>query len=233
MCLVCLYFFFFSSRRRHTRSLCDWSSDVCSSDLLATATVGEGGWVDLSAPIIVRAGDGFVAVPAVSPMIRLETTADLEAIRNTNRFAFGQDAEAQLVDALRDGGCVRVSLVAEIDRQVVGHILFSSLPIITKTGTLSALALAPLAVLPAFQKQGIGSALARRGLELCKDQGHRIVVVLGHPEYYPRFGFSTKMAEHLDSPYSGRASFMALELVAGALDGVEGKVDYPPPFSSI
>src|SRR5205085_9996992 len=142
--------------------------------------------------------------------------------RNVNRLAFGQDAEARLVDALRDGGHVRVSLVSEIDGQIVGHILFSDLPIITEDGTTSALALAPMAVLPDFQNEGIGSALVRRGLEVCKDQGHRIVIVLGHPHYYPRFGFSAKMAEHLDSPFSGRESFMALELVAGTLAGVKG-----------
>src|SRR5262245_58243323 len=154
--------------------------------LLATAIVGEGGWVDLDQPIIVRAGDAFVVVPESSPVIRRETAADLHSIRHVNRLAFGQDAEARLVDALRDGGYVRLSLVAEEAGQIVGHVLFSDLPILSDTGTVSALALAPLAVLPEFQNQGIGSALARRGLEVCKDQGHRIVVVLGHPAFYPR-----------------------------------------------
>ena len=200
--------------------------------LLATATVGDGGWVDLREPIIVQAGEAFIAVPAANLMIRHETAADLDAIRKVNRLAFGQDAEARLVDALRDGGYVRVSIVADNDGQIVGHILFSDLPIITEDVTTSALALAPMAVLPDFQNQGIGSALVHRGLEVCKDQGPLIVIVLGHPHYYPRFGFSAKMAEHLDSPFSGRESFMALELVAGTLDGVKGKVEYPPPFSS-
>ncbi len=162
--------------------------------------------------------------------IRPETAADHDAIRHVNRLAFAQDAEADLVDALRDGRYVRVSLVAEVDGQVVGHILFSDLPILTKDSTVTALALAPMAVLPEFQNQGIGSALVRRGLELCREQGHRIVVVLGHPQFYPRFGFSSQLAAHLDSPYSGRESFMALELVPGALDGVAGRVQYPPPF---
>jgi putative acetyltransferase len=168
----------------------------------------------------------------MNPLIRPETNADHEAIGHVHRLAFGQDAEARLVDALRDGGYVRASLVAERDAQVVGHILFSDLPIVTQAGTVSALALAPLAVLPEVQNQDIGSALVRRGLEDCKEQGHRIVVVLGHPHFYQRFGFSSKLASELESPYSGRESFMAVELVPGALDGVTGRVQYPPPFEA-
>jgi putative acetyltransferase len=86
--------------------------------------------------------------------------------------------------------------------------------------------------LPELQRQGIGSALVRRGLEVCKEQGHRIVVVLGHPHFYQRFGFSSKVPAQLESPYSGRESFMAVELVPGALDGVTGRVQYPPPFNA-
>jgi putative acetyltransferase len=165
-------------------------------------------------------------------VIRPETAADHDDIRHVNRLAFGQDAEARLVDALRDSGFVRASLVAEKDGQVVGHVLFSDLPVITEGGTVTALALAPLAVLPEVQNHGIGSALMRRGLEVCKGQGHRSVVVLGHPHFYQRFGFSSKLAAQFESPYSGRESFMAVELVPGALDGVTGRVQYPPPFNA-
>ena len=168
----------------------------------------------------------------MTPIVRLETPTDLGAIRHVNRLAFGQDDEARLVDALRDGGHVRVSLVAEVDGQVVGHILFSDLPIVTPHGTVEALALAPLAVLPSHQRRDIGSTLVREGLRACRDAGHRVVVVLGHPEFYPRFGFSAKMAESLKSPFSGPA-FMAIELTPGALEGVEGEVRYPPPFESV
>jgi putative acetyltransferase len=168
----------------------------------------------------------------MSLVIRPEKPADLDAIRQVNRLAFGQDDEPRLVDALREGGYVRLSLVAERAGQVVGHILFSDLPILTECGTVPGLALAPMAVLPEDQNQGIGSALVRKGLNECRQQGHKIVVVLGHPHFYPRFGFSSRMTANLASPFSGRDSFMALELVPGALDGVAGRVQYPPPFGA-
>jgi putative acetyltransferase len=162
--------------------------------------------------------------------IRYETSADFKAIRHVNWLAFGQDSEAWLVDALREGGYVRVSLVAEQDGQVVGHILFSEFSISTNAGEVAALALAPLAVLPDFQNRGIGSALVNVGLGVCMEQGHRIIFVLGHSQFYPQFGFSSKLAAQLDSPFAGKLSFMALELVPGALDGLKGRVQYPPPF---
>ncbi len=178
---------------------------------------------------VVRCG-GY---EATSMLIRPETTAAHEAIRSVNRLAFGQDAQARLVDALHDGGYVLTSLVADKDGQIVGHILFSDLPIITEAGTVSALALAPMAVLPAFQRQGIGSALVHRGLEVCRDLGHRIVIVLGHPDFYPKFGFSAKLAESLSSPFGSGEAWMGLELVPGALVRVVGLVQYPPPFNEV
>jgi putative acetyltransferase len=177
----------------------------------------------------LKAGQSGTDMNAV---VRPEVVTDHEAIRHVHRLAFGQDAEARLVDVLRDGGYLRVSLVAEQGGKIVGHVLFSDLPILTDAGTVPALALAPLAVLPEFQKQGAGSALMRHGLEACKEQGHRIVVVLGHPLFYQRFGFSPKLAAPLESPYSGRESFMAVELAPGALEGVTGRVQYPPPFGA-
>ena len=135
--------------------------------------------------------------------IRPETAADLAAIREVNRLAFDGEDEARLVDALRDGGYVRLSLVAEEEGRVVGHILFSDLPIVTEGGTVQALALAPMAVIPSHQRRGIGSMLVGEGLRTCAEAGHRIVVVLGHPEFYPRFGFSAKMAGRLRSPLLG------------------------------
>jgi putative acetyltransferase len=161
--------------------------------------------------------------------VRAEKPQDREAVREVNRRAFGGEDEARLVDALRDGGYARLSLVAEEGGRVVGHVLFSDLPIVTPACTRHALALAPVAVLPDRQRRGIGSRLVREGLRACAEAGHRVVVVVGHPDYYPRFGFSARLAGRLKAPFSGPA-FMALELVPGALADVTGEVCYPPPF---
>ncbi|HEX6987312.1 MAG TPA: N-acetyltransferase [Planctomycetaceae bacterium] len=166
-------------------------------------------------------------------LIRPEAEADREAVRQVNRLAFGGKAEARLVDRLRDGGHARVSLVAELGGAVVGHVLFSGLPIVTERGTVPALSLAPLAVLPGHQRQGVGSELVRRGLEVCRERGHRIVLVLGHPVFYPRFGFSADLARPLESPFGGGEAWMATELVPGALENVSGRVEYPPPFGDL
>jgi putative acetyltransferase len=168
----------------------------------------------------------------VTTVIRQETPADVEAIREVNRQAFGGEDEARLVDQLRDGGFARLSLVAVLNDVVVGHILFSDLRIETDTGTVCSLALAPLAVMPGYQRRGIGSLLVREGLRTAAELGHQIVIVLGHAAFYARFGFSSELAIPLRSPYSG-PHFLALELQPGALDGVEGDVCYPPPFSSL
>ena len=165
-------------------------------------------------------------------LIRPETSSDHPAIRDANALAFGQDAEGKLVDELREGGYTRLSLVAEANALIVGHVLFSDLPISTSEGLVSALSLAPMAVAPDHQRQGIGTALIEVGLRHCRELGHRIVVVLGHVDYYPRFGFSAKLAEPLKCAYSGPA-LMAMELVSGALNGVTGELQYPPPFQSV
>ncbi len=160
---------------------------------------------------------------------REEQPGDRAAISEVVRRAFQQEAEARLVDLLRDGGYVRLSLVAENEGRIVGHVLYSELPIVGTSATTPALALAPMAVTPERQSQGIGSALIRHSLDVCRERGHKIVVVLGHTHYYPRFGFSLELALPLESPYAGE-SFMALELVPGALAGVRGKAEYAPPF---
>jgi len=164
--------------------------------------------------------------------IRTETPDDVAGIRVVNSLAFERDDEANLVDALRSEGCVRLSLVAVAGKQVIGHILFSKLKIVRPDATVEALALAPLAVLPEFQRQGIGSALMRQALEQCASAGNQIVLVLGWPDYYARFGFSAALARPLTSPYAGD-HFMALELASGALAGVTGEVVYARPFSDL
>jgi len=162
--------------------------------------------------------------------IRSEAAGDRDAIWQVNRSAFGQVDESELVNALREGGYARISLVADVGGAVVGHILFSELPILTSGKMVPALSLAPMAVLPEYQNQGIGSALVRRGLEECSAAGHSLVLVLGHARFYPRFGFSAKLAESFTSPFGGGESWMALELVPGSLQDVVGQVRYPPPF---
>ena len=169
----------------------------------------------------------------MSVVIRPETDQDQASIWNVNQEAFDGDAEAKLVDALRDGGFVEVSLVAERDGEIVGHILFSRVGIVTNVGSVDALSLAPVAVLPSHQRQGIGSGIVEAGLKACRERGHKIVVVLGHPEFYPRFGFSAELARLLESPFGGGEAWTALELVPGALEGVEDRVEFSPPFRAL
>ena len=164
--------------------------------------------------------------------IREEAEGDIPAIRDVNRRAFDREDEARLVDGLRGEGYARLSLVAEEDGRIVGHIMFSEAVIRTGSGEVAALALGPVAVAPGRQGRGIGSTLIREGLGRCKEMVHRIVVLLGHPGYYPRFGFSAHLAANLSSVYSGEA-FMALELVPDALSGVAGELEFAPPFGAV
>lgn len=166
----------------------------------------------------------------MSVTIRHEANQDRAAIWNVNQAAFEGDAEANLVNSLRDGGFAKVSMVAEINGKVVGHILFSQITIATEAEVVNALSLAPMAVLPDYQRQGIGSRLVVAGLEACRERDHRIIVVLGHPEFYQRFGFAAELARTLRSPFGGGEAWMALALMPGALSEVVGRVEYSPPF---
>jgi putative acetyltransferase len=161
--------------------------------------------------------------------IRSETPEDNRAIGAVIRAAFGRVDEARLVGMLRDGQYARVSLVAREHGAIVGHILFSELAIVTKPETVWALSLAPLAVVPKYQRRGIGSALVAEGLRVSKDCGHEIVIVVGDPAFYGRLGFRAELAAPLRSAYAG-PHLMAIELVKGALEGVDGELCYPPPF---
>jgi putative acetyltransferase len=165
-------------------------------------------------------------------IVRLENgerVEELLSIRCVNERAFGGKEEADLVDKLRSDGDALLSMVAELKDQTVGHILFSRMWIDTGAASISAVALAPVAVLPEHQKNGIGADLIHRSLDLLRDRGEEIVIVVGHPTYYPRFGFSTAKARSLENPFPAEA-FMAMELSPGALDNVRGKVRYPPAF---
>jgi putative acetyltransferase len=165
----------------------------------------------------------------MSAAIRAERAADAAAVREVVIAAFGRDDEARLVTALHAGSHVRVARVAETQGAVVGHVLLSRLVIRAAHGVVEALALAPLSVAPARRHRGIGTALVRDALGTARAHGHGIVVVLGEPAYYGRFGFAADRAASLAAPFP-RHAFQALELIAGALAGVAGPVEYPPPF---
>jgi putative acetyltransferase len=161
--------------------------------------------------------------------IRAEHLRDRHEVRTVNEAAFQRSDEADLVERLREEGAILLSLVAELDGQIVGHILFSRMSIETAQGALPAVSLAPMAVRPSHQGRGVGSHLVRRGLAQLRARGERIVIVLGHKDYYPRFGFASEKARYLSSPFPADA-FMALELSDGALADVRGAVRYPAAF---
>lgn len=164
--------------------------------------------------------------------IRPEIFEDHDSIRRVNQLAFGGEMEADLVDALRDGGHFTVSLVAAMQNKIIGHILFSPVTIEMTDGRREVLSLAPMAVLPEHQRTGVGTALVEAGISACRETAHQSIVVLGHPEFYRRFGFSPAFTQSLKSPFGEGETWMALELVPGALKGIVGTVVYPPPFQT-
>jgi putative acetyltransferase len=147
-----------------------------------------------------------------------------------NEAAFGGPEEADLVDLLRVQASPLISLGAEHDGEVVGHIMFTPVTIAGHP-ELGLMGLAPMAVAPAQQREGIGSALVRQGLERCKRLGTDAVVVLGHADYYPRFGFQPASKFGLSSAYDAPdEAFMALELRHGCLEPVSGIVRFHAAF---
>jgi putative acetyltransferase len=163
-------------------------------------------------------------------IIREERQGDAERIRGVNLAAFEASAEADLVDALRRDAAPLVSLVAEDDANVLGHILFSPVTLASAPG-LFLMGLAPMAVVPSRQRQGVGTALVHEGLERCRHLDAAAVVVLGHPEYYPRFGFFPAARWSLRCEYDvPEEAFMVRELRDGALKGLSGTVQYHPVF---
>lgn len=161
-------------------------------------------------------------------MIRDAAPSDFPAIRAVIRHAFGQADEANLVEQLRADGDMIAEFVAASDIAIQGHILYSRLMIERGDEQIAAAALAPVSVLPAFQRQGLGKDLIAAGNARCAELGLKAIIVLGHPDYYPQFGFSAKTAESLNAPFSGPA-FMALELEPGCL-AAGGQVRYAAAF---
>jgi putative acetyltransferase len=162
-------------------------------------------------------------------LIRPELTGDLAAIYAVQASAFPTDAEARLVDALRAAGRLSVSLVAEDGGRIVGHVAFSPVSLAETAGGLG---LAPVAVTPDRQRRGIGGRLVREGLAAATAAGTAFVVVLGHPNYYPRFGFRRAAEVGLTNEYGADEAFMALELRPGSLPAAGGLVRYGPEFAA-
>jgi putative acetyltransferase len=165
--------------------------------------------------------------------VRHERAGDEEAIRDVNDKAFGQSDESRIVDTVRAGGHAALSLVAVVDHRIVGHILFTPVEIERGASAHRAFGLGPMAVLPACQRQGIGSALVQSGLRECTRLGGGIVVVVGHPAFYRRFGFRRAVAcgLRLDFEVPDEA-FMVMELTPGSLAAVRGLVRYVPAFGA-
>jgi putative acetyltransferase len=166
-------------------------------------------------------------------LVRNEDERDRTAVHALNASAFETSAEADLVDALREQARPVVSLVAEAADTVVGHIMFS--PVwLAGHPNLKIMGLAPMAVAPGYQRQGIGSALVHAGLDRCRQLGVGAIVVLGHPEYYPRFGFSTASQFGLRCAYNApEEAFMVLELQPGYLANTSGLIQYHVTFSNL
>ncbi len=171
-------------------------------------------------------------IASMTLKIRPETAADADQVFAVEAAA-NRPSEAELVQNLQQGGVDLISLVAELDGEIVGHILFSPVTVKNDEGEFTAVALGPVAVAPEHQNKGIGSELCWAGLAACEQVGYKLAFVLGHSTYYPRFGFSPS------SPYGLRSQFdvpddvfMVKELVPGALKDRRGTVFYHPLFSS-
>src|SRR5512136_2226777 len=167
-------------------------------------------------------------------IIRREEPQDIPAIRQVNERAFGGSGEANAIDALRDRGAATLSLVAVIDERVVGHLFFSPVTIEAPARSWPGLGLAPLSVLPDYQRQGIGTALMNAGLEECRRLGHERVIVLGHPAYYPRFGFERASRCGVRFEYDAPdEACLVLALQPGAFEGVSGVAKYQPEWNGV
>jgi putative acetyltransferase len=165
-------------------------------------------------------------------IIREGREKDEEAVRAVNEKTFGQPDEANIVDRLRKNCPGQLSLVALDDDEVVGLILFSPAKIESNAKTIEGMGLAPMAVLPAWQRQGIGTLLVNRGIEMLRSQGCPFIIVLGHPEYYPRFGFVQASLHGIRSQWDGvpNEAFMILILERAAMKGISGVARYRDEF---
>ena len=168
--------------------------------------------------------------------IRPETPSDYPGITAVNDQAFGQSNEGLLIEKLRSNPAFipGLSLVADLAGMVVGHILFFPIEINQEAASFPSLALAPMAVLPDYQRKGIGGQLVRKGLEKATALGFESVIVLGHKDYYPGFGFAPASRWEIKSPFDvPQEVFMAIALVPDGLKDVSGMVKYPKEFEEV
>ncbi len=163
-------------------------------------------------------------------VVATERPGQRRAVLAVNRAAFDGEDEVEIIKRLSEADLVTASLVAVDGAEIVGHILFSPLDVTVDGRRLKAAALAPLAVLPGYQNRGIGSRLTEAGIAAMRKAGHDAIIVLGHPEFYRRFGFAHEAVAHLASPFSAHDAFMGLELVPNALKGSAGTCRYPAAF---
>jgi putative acetyltransferase len=161
--------------------------------------------------------------------IRPEAPGDIDDIHHVHTVSFPTSLEAKLVDALRDSGRLRISLIAEENGAVVGHVAFSP---VTLAGSAGGIGLGPVAVLPGFRRRGIADKLIRAGLAQCTEQ-FGFAVVLGDPRYYRRFGFLPAAQWKLSDEYGGGDAFQAMELAPGTIPRNGGVVRYAPEFSMV
>jgi putative acetyltransferase len=163
--------------------------------------------------------------------IREERPGDVASIRELNRLAFGQDQEGNIVDALRSNGAASLSLVATLNGRLVGHIMYSPASV---GGRVTGAALGPMAVLPAHQRQGIGTQLVEAGSRTLKNRGCPFIIVVGHAEYYPRFGFEAASRHGITCEWEVPDDvFMLLVLDQAQMQGVAGLAKYRPEFSTV
>jgi len=167
--------------------------------------------------------------------IRKEEEKDHKQIYEVNKLAFQQENEGKLIEKIRntENFIPELSIVAEIDNRIVGHILFSKIKIVGKS-VYESLALAPMAVIPEFQKKGIGSELVKIGIKMAKKLGFDSIIVIGHKEYYPKFGFQRASKWNIKCPFEVPDEvFMAIELTEKAFEGKAGTVEYPDEFNEV
>lgn len=168
--------------------------------------------------------------------IHPETKDDYTKITEINDLAFGQKNEGKLIEKLRrsENFNPELSLVAELKGEIIGHILFYPIKINAGSVQFSSLALGPMSVIPAYQRMGAGSQLVVQGLQVAKKLGHKSVIVVGHPEYYPKFGFRQASHWNIKAPFEvPDNAFLAMELVKNELNNNSGVVEYPKEFHDV